>query len=237
QVLPRTGDALHVGLPTQFAFGADFARDAGHFGRERAQLIDHRVDRVLELEDLALDVDGDLLRQVTARHSLGHIGDVAYLAGQITGHEVHAVGQVLPRASDTPHLRLAAEDAFGADFPRDARHFGGERRQLIDHRVDDVLELEDLALDVDSDLLRQVAVCNGLRDVGDVAHLTGQFARHEVDAVRQVLPRAGDALHVRLATEAAFGAHLARHARDFRCKRSELVHHRVDRVLELEDLA
>src|SRR6185312_10656291 len=201
QVLPRTGDALHVGLPTQFAFGADFARDAGHFGRERAQLIDHRVDRVLELEDLALDVDGDLLRQVTARHSLGHIGDVAYLAGQITGHEVHAVGQVLPRASDTPHLRLAADDPFGADFPRDPRHFGGERRQLVDHRVDDVLELEDLALHVDGDLLRQIPACDGLRHVGDVAHLAGQVAGHRVHAVGQILPRAGDALHVGLSAE------------------------------------
>ena len=47
----------------------------------------------------------------------------------------------------------------------------GERAELIDHRVDGVLQLEDLALDVDGDLLRQVAVGDGGRHLGDVAHL------------------------------------------------------------------
>ena len=42
--------------------------------------------------------------------------------------------------------RLAAELAFGADLARDAGHFGGEAVELIDHRVDGVLQLEDLAL-------------------------------------------------------------------------------------------
>ena len=35
---------------------------------------------------------------------------------------------------------------FGADLARDARHLGGERAELVDHRVDGVLQLEDLAL-------------------------------------------------------------------------------------------
>ena len=58
---------LHVGLPAELAFGADLARDAGDFGRERRELIDHRVDGVLQLEDLALDVDRDLLGEIAAR--------------------------------------------------------------------------------------------------------------------------------------------------------------------------
>ena len=44
----------------------------------------------------------------------------------------------------------------------------------------------------------------------------GQVARHEVDVVGEVLPGAGDAGHLRLAAELAFGADLARHARHFR---------------------
>ena len=64
--------------------------------------------------------------------------------------------------------------ALGADLARDARHLGGERAELVDHRVDRVLELEDLALDVDGDLLREVAVRDRGRDRGDVAHLLGQ---------------------------------------------------------------
>ena len=49
-------------------------------------------------------------------------------------------------AADALDLGLAAELAFGADLLRDARDLGGERAELIDHRVDGVLELEDLAL-------------------------------------------------------------------------------------------
>ena len=67
--------------------------------------------------------------------------------------------------------------------------------------------------DVDGDLLRQVALRDRGRDLGDVAHLAGEVRRHGVDGVGEVLPRAGDALELRLAAELAFGADLARDAR------------------------
>src|SRR6267154_222388 len=44
------------------------------------------------------------------------------------------------------------------------------------------------------------------RHVGDIAHLVGQVVRHEIHVVRQILPRAGDALHFGLAAELAFGS-------------------------------
>ena len=78
---------------------------------------------------------------------------------------------------DALHLGLAAELPFGADFLRDARDLRGEGVELIDHLVDDVLDLEDLALDVDGDLLRQVAVGDRGRDLRDVAHLHGEVRR------------------------------------------------------------
>ena len=93
QVLPRAGDARHVGLAAELAFGADLARDARHLGGERAELIHHRVDGVLELEDLALHVDGDLLRQVAGGDRRRHVGDVAHLAGEVAGHRVDRVGR------------------------------------------------------------------------------------------------------------------------------------------------
>ena len=37
QVLPRAGDAFHVGLTAELAFGAHFAGHARHFGGERAE--------------------------------------------------------------------------------------------------------------------------------------------------------------------------------------------------------
>ena len=49
-------------------------------------------------------------------------------------------------------------------------------RKLIDHRIDGLFELQDFAAHVHGDLLRQIAVGDGDRDVGDVAHLRGQVA-------------------------------------------------------------
>ena len=79
-------DAADLGLAAQLAFGADLAGDAGHLAGERAELVDHRVDGVLQLEDLALDVDGDLLRQVAVGDGRRHLGDVAHLGGEVAGH-------------------------------------------------------------------------------------------------------------------------------------------------------
>ena len=201
------------------------------------QLVHHRVDGFLQLEDLAADVHRDLLGQVAVGHGHRHLGDVAHLRGEVVGHRVDVVGEVLPRAGHAGHRRLATELAFGADLARHAAHFAGERVQLVHHRVDGVLQLEDFAAHLDRDLLGEVAAGHGRRHLGDVAHLAGEVRRHEVDVVGEVLPRAGHTRHLRLATELAFGADLARHARHFRGEPVQLVHHRVDGVLQLEDLA
>ena len=71
----------------------------------------------------------------------------------------------------TPAPGLAAELALGADLAGHAGHLGGEGVELVHHRVDGVLQLEDLAPHVDGDLLGQVAVGDGGGDLGDVAHL------------------------------------------------------------------
>ena len=134
QVLPRAADAGHDGLAAQLAFGADLARDARDLGGEAAELIDHRVDGVLQLEHLALHVDRDLLREVAVGDRGGDERDVADLVGEVAGHPVDVVGQVAPGAADAGHVRLAAQLAFAADLARDARDLGGERRQRVDHR-------------------------------------------------------------------------------------------------------
>ena len=59
----------------------------------------------------------------------------------------------------------------------------------------------------------------------------------DVDVVGEVLPGAGDAAHGRLAAEVALGADLAGDAGDLVGERGELVDHRVDGLLELQDLA
>ena len=194
EVLPGAGDAGHDRLAAELAVGADLARDARHFRGERAQLIDHRVDGFLELQDLAAHVDGDLLRQVAVRHRDRHVGDVAHLRGQVRRHRVDALGQVLPDAGHLRHLRLAAELAFGADLARDARHLRGEHAELPDHRVDDVGRLQELALqraavDVEPHGLQQVALRDRADDAGHLAGRPEQIVDQRVDRGLPSRPR------------------------------------------------
>src|SRR6185437_704926 len=237
EVLPDAADTADLCLAAELALGTNLARHACHLGGEGIELVDHGVDRLFQLQNLALDVGRDLARQIAVGNGGSNFGDVAHLAGEVPGHGIDAVGQVLPGTGHARHHGLAAQPALGADLARHARHLGGERAQLIDHGIDGLLQLQDLAAYVDRDLARQVAAGDGGGDLGDVAHLAGEITGHRVDVVRQVLPGAGHARHDGLATELALGADLARHARHFRGKTIELVDHRIDGVLELEDLA
>src|SRR5271157_3597785 len=237
EVLPGAGHTFDLSLAAELALGADFTRHATHFGGKPVELIDHGVDRVLQLENFTAHVHRDLAGEVAAGHGGGDLGDVADLAGEVRRHEVHVVGEVLPGAGNPRHLRLAAKRPFGADLARHATHFGGEAVELVDHRVDRVLQGQDLAAHGDRDFLGQVAVGNGGGDLGDVPNLRSQVGGHRVDRVGEVLPGAGHAAHLCLAAELAFGADLARHARHLASKRVKLVHHRVEGILQLQNLA
>ena len=237
EIFPGSGDTGHVGLSAQAAFGADFAGHARHFSGERVELIDHRVDGFFEQQNFAADVDRDFLGQVAAGDGRRDFGDVSHLAGEVAGHGVDGVGEIFPRAADAGHLRLAAEFAVGADFASHTGHFRRERAQLIDHRVQRVFEFENFALHIDRDFAGQVAAGHGRCDFGDVSHLAGKVAGHEVDVVGEIFPRSGDARDLRLAAEFAFGAHFASHARHFSGERVELIDHRVDGVFEFENFA
>src|SRR5205085_1286701 len=126
EVFPRAGNALDPRLSTERAFRADFARHARHFRGERTELVHHRVDRVLQFQDFAADIDGDFLRQVTIRDWASDFGDVAHLAGEIAGHKVHRVGEIFPGSGDTAHVRLTAEFSFRTHFTRHPRYFRRE---------------------------------------------------------------------------------------------------------------
>ena len=234
---PDARGARDFRLPAELAFHADLARHGRYLVCESRERFCHAVDRLRESRDLALRFDGEFLLEIAVRDRRHHLRYAAHLRRQVARHEVHVVREVLPYARDALHVGLAAKATFRADLACNARHFRGERRKLIDHRVDRVLELEDLALHVDRDLSRQVAGLHGLGDVCNVADLRREITGHEVHGVREIAPCARNALHVGLAAELAFGAHLARDSRDFRRERAQLIHHRVDRVLELEDLA
>ena len=189
KILPGAADARDLGLSAKLAFCADFARDAGHLGGEAVELVDHRVDGVLQLEDFAFHIDGDLAAQVAARDRRGDIGDISDLGGEVGAHRVHRVGKVLPGAGNAGHLRLTAEPALGADLARDAGHLRREGAELLDHRVDGFLELQNLAANVDRDFSGEVAVGHRDRHFGDIADLAGEVVGHGIDVVGQILPR------------------------------------------------
>src|SRR5439155_18602208 len=108
----------------------DLAGNAGDFGGEGVELVDHDVDRVLQLEDLAPDLDGNLLGEVALLHGRGDVGDVAHLGGEVGGQLVDVVGEVSPGARRAQHVRLAAQATLGTDLARDARNFGGREGDL-----------------------------------------------------------------------------------------------------------
>ena len=106
---------------------------------------------------------------------------------------------------------------------------------MLNHRVQRFFQLQYLTAHVHRDFLREIAIGNGRRDFGDITHLAGEVAGHKVNVVREIFPRAGDAGHLRLPAQLSVSADFARYARYFAGKCVELVHHRVDGVLEFEN--
>ena len=182
----QRGELVHdqLGHHGQVPVALHHARDPGQVGLQPvlllvgpdglAQRLDHRVDVVLELGDLALGLHRDRPGQVARGDRAGHLGDRADLPGQVPGQLVHVLGQPLPGAGHALDLGLAAQPALAADLAGHPGDLGGERGQLVDHGVDGGLQLQDLAARVHVDLLGQVALGDRGGDLGDVAHLAGQ---------------------------------------------------------------
>jgi len=237
KVFPGARDAGDLRLASELSFRAYFAGNAGNFSGERGELIDHRIDRVLELQDFAFNVYRDLLTKVSVCNGGSYERDVTHLVGKVARHEVYVVGKVLPDTGDALHLGLASELSFRTYFAGYAGNFSSKTRELIDHRIDRVFQLQDFALNVYRDLLREVSVCNSGSNKSDVTHLGSKVRRHEVDVVGKVFPDTGDALHLGLASQFSFRTYFAGNARYFGSKRGKLVDHRIDRVFQVEDFA
>src|SRR5262249_24388784 len=156
-------------LTAETTFGAHLACNARHFAGKAVELVHHRVQRLLQLKDLAAHVHRDFAREVAAGDGGRHFGDVANLGRQIASHPVHAVRQALPRPGAARYLRLPTELAFCADLACDARHLRSKGIELIHHRVDGFLETKNFPADVDCDLFGDVTLRDGRRHFSDVA--------------------------------------------------------------------
>ena len=195
-------DPGHLRLPAEPALAAHLAGHPGDLVGERRQLVHHRVDGVLQLQDLAAGVHVDLLRQVTLGHRGGHLGDVADLGGEVARHRVDRVGEVLPGAGDAGHLGLPAEPSLGAHLAGHAGHLGGEQGELVDHAVEDGGDLAEQSVGLARQPGAEVAVAHGgqtrqqlaqLRLLGPVrcAVLTDGRLTHATTPLRFGRPRPG----------------------------------------------
>src|SRR6202451_4203413 len=165
---------------------------------ERVELIHHRVNGVFEFENFAFHIDRDLARQIAAGHSRCNFGNVTHLARKVSGHRIDGIRKIFPRTSHTGHVRLSAQAAFRTDFTRHARYFSRETVKLIHHRVQRFLQLQNLAANVNCDFARKIPGGDGGCHFGNISHLTGEVAGHEVDVIRKIFPRAANTRHLRL---------------------------------------
>src|SRR5205807_9279563 len=133
--------------------------------------------------------------------------DVAHLAGSAPSHRVDRVSKGLPGACHSRTVRVATQPYLCTNFTGHARHFAGEPIQLIYHRVESFLELQDFAADIYCDLPRKVATRNRSCDFCNVSHLTRQVAGHEVHVIGEIFPSTAHTGHLRLPTKLTVGAH------------------------------
>ncbi len=210
--------------------------DGLHFLRLH-QVADHLIDIILECCDLAGRLHCDRSREIPFTHSIRYLGDCSHLGRQVGCQLIDIIGYLAPQAGGIGDSGLTPQLTFSSHFTRHARYFGSERIELIHHRVDGVLQVEDFALYGDSDLSRQVALCNRSGDFGDIPHLPCEILSHQVHIAGEIHPYTRDTYHARLAPQFALSAHLVGHACYFGGKRIELIHHRVDGVLQVENFA
>ena len=147
---PPTSIGDRGGL-TELALGADLAGNSGHLGDEPVELVDHGVDRVLQLEHLAADVGGDLLAQVA-------VGDGADDALHLAGRTHQVVDQAVDRF-----------DAPGPALGRSSEHDALRELALLADHLADARELRAECLVGDDDVVEAV---------GDLAGHARPFERH-----------------------------------------------------------
>jgi hypothetical protein len=133
------------------------------------------------------------LRQVTMCDGCRDARNTPDLLGERAAHSIDALREVEPDALHSVDVCHTTELALRPDLTRDAGDLVGEAAERVDHRVDDLFELEhDLALDLDldGDLLGEVAARDGAAHAGDVHDLLAE-ERELVNGLLAPHPRGG----------------------------------------------
>ena len=96
EILPGTSGAGDVRLASEPTVDSDLACHVGHLigkGRERDR---HIVDRVGEGGDFTFGLNSQTLGEIAIGHRGHYFDDAAHLLGEVRGHEVDVVGEILP---------------------------------------------------------------------------------------------------------------------------------------------
>jgi len=164
-------------------------------------------------------------------HSRRHGGDVTHLRQSSTGHEVHRVRQVLPRARRRLSHRPWPPNVppIGTDFARHARHFRGERAKLVHHCVNRVLQFQNFAFNVDRNLLRTSPRSPQPSSRQPMLRTCAvKLPAIEFTEVRQILPRAGHTAHIGLTAKLCLRCRLLAPRASLPTQRRKLVDHRIN---------
>ena len=114
----------HLGLAAEFAFGADFAGDAGDFRGEHAELLDHGIDDGRRTQKFALQRPAvDIELTVCSRSPLATAA-IARVTSAV-GHNRSSIkvlteASISPQAPREPESHALAGLAFPADDLADA---------------------------------------------------------------------------------------------------------------------
>ena len=120
EVFPGARHPFDLRLAAELALGAYLPRHAGDLRRERAELLDHRVDGLAGPEEFALQraVDGfqrDALSQIALGHRANDAGHFLGGRGQVSDERVETFALGGPRPFDAAHVHPVGDLALLAD--------------------------------------------------------------------------------------------------------------------------
>ncbi|KAH3665686.1 hypothetical protein OGAPHI_003874 [Ogataea philodendri] len=191
-----------------------------------SQVQHHLVNLGLQGIHFSRGLHGNESREVSVRSGSSDLGKRSHLRGQVRSHDVDVGGDFFPKPVNVVNLGLHTQFTVNTHILGHSGDFLGENLQRVHHLIN-----------VGSDFGGQVTFGDRSGDVGDVSHLSGEVQSHGVDVVGEFEPNTRHILDSSLSTQTSLDSCFSSHPRDFEGELPQLVHHLVDSVLQLQDLA
>src|SRR6185437_7566220 len=181
----------HKSLAAKYAFRTYFPCNPCYFRAEYIKGINHLVQVIFQLEELALHIYRNLLAQVAPRYRDSHIRYVPYLARKVTTHCIYIICKLFPDSCNVWHIGLAAQFTFSTYFTCHTGYLVCKYIQRNHHLVQVILQLEEFSLYVYRYFLRQVTFCNRSCHTGNIADLAGKVSGHDIHILCKLFPYTG----------------------------------------------